>query len=256
MTSVLDKKRAVLLALVVALAATFAVLVGAGKAHAAWPCRDQPPPQDTTVNINNDTYAGVDVYNTGSTSGAHGFWVCVAPTGGEPNQKVVLVTVEDPGTNPAPGATVNVGACGLTGLSPSPHPWMAPCGANYTLAPTGAEVGTPATSLTTSGSRPSGSVGTGTGTCVYANSPSGTCPSGVKVAGITVNEADLIPSVTPSTPTPPCTGINNTCIPLGATVRIFQDTSNPTATVETAATPATNVEVAPSGTCVQVNATC
>lgn len=73
---------------------------------------------------------------------------------------------------------------------------------------------------------------------------------------MTINEADLIPSVTQHYPAP-CTGVGGTClVPDGGTVRIFDDTANPTVFVE-APVLRQPVDVAPtSGMCVHVNATC
>jgi hypothetical protein len=131
-------------------------------------------------------------------------------------------------------------------------------GIGATINQTGAEVGNPSTTTNApfgGAAGTGGTLATGSGTCVYANG-SPVCPvgGGLFVGGVTVNEADLVPSVTPSTPSsPPCTGVNNTCLPIGATVRILQDGSSPVVDARPLGVPVTND---PGPQCVQVNATC
>jgi hypothetical protein len=248
MTSVLDKRRPLAVLLVFALLAAIALLVGAGRAEAGWPCNDQAPPQDTNVNVNNTTYVGVDVAPNLVAPAPGDYphaWACVALTGGEANQSWVNVWLTPSGT---PGYTADSEGCFVVAL-----------GCTTVLGPTGAYVANPTTTTNAPLSGPAGSgasAGTGTGTCAYANGTSN-CPAGVTIAGITVNEADLVPSVTTHTPAPPCTGVNNTCLPVGGTVRVLNDTSRPTLSVTTGATGSTtNLDAAPTGVCVQVNAGC
>lgn len=242
-----DRKRAGVIAVATGLLGAAALFFGMGAANAAYPCNDDSAPQDTTVNVNNQTFVGVDTNLTTGSPTTPWVWACAAATGGEGNQRFVVVTANP--SSPTTGYTVQAGGCtGVVGGDP-----YGP-GCTYLLKSTGADVGNPATSLTTSGSRPNASAGLGSGTCTYANGTP-TCPvGGFTIAGVTVNEADLIPTVTPYTPTPPCTGINNTCIPVGATVEVGQDTSNPAIRVATLAATPTDVDTGPQ--CVQVNATC
>jgi hypothetical protein len=168
-----------------------------------------------------------------------------------------------------PGAAVQANCTDAIGVSlGDPNPAtvgktvggsVAANGVGVTVNQTGAEVGNPSTTTNApfgGSAGTGGSAGLGAGTCVYANTTTGTCPvGGLTVAGTTVNEADAVPSVTPSTPSgPPCTGINNSCLPLGVTVRALQDSSNPVLGGTVAGIPVPIPD--PGAQCVQVNATC
>ena len=221
-----------------------ALMTGAGRADAGWPCNDQSPPQDTSASINNDTYVGIDLAPNlvGASPGdyPHG-WICVAPTGGEANQSWVNWWLT-PGAHP--GYTATSDSC-LTIVVPGCRAVLGSTGA-YVNPVTGNDLPADGDSTT------SASAGVGGGTCVSANG-TGHCPSGVTVAGVTINEADLVPVATTITPTPPCSGVNNTCLPTGVKVAVFDDTANPTLSVHTV-TGTTPVDVPRQ--CVQVNASC
>lgn len=154
----------------------------------------------------------------------------------------VKVTPTDPSSAPGTTATgsAKVGATGPVNVGQ-----------------TGVEV-SPATSLNSlGGATPGtgGSAGLGSGTCTWVNGTT-SCPlGGITVADVTVHESDLVPVVTTYPASPPCTGINNTCVPVGATVEVFDDTSNPTVSVKTPTSSTPTTANAPRQ-CVQVNATC
>ena len=122
---------------------------------------------------------------------------------------------------------------------------------------TGAEVD-PTTGTNSLGGATAGTggrAGIGSGTCTWVNGTK-SCPlGGITVADVTVHESDLVPVVNTYTPTPPCTGINNTCLPVGATVEVFDDTSNPTVSVQTPTSATPTTANAPRQ-CVHVNAIC
>lgn len=188
-----DKRRAGILALLTALlGAAFFFGIGAANAAPASPCHDGPWPipdfQITTGTGPFSTYAGTDIFTNGPF-GPNGAWVCFSPTGGEPEQSFVVATADagDPTSGPA-GATVMAGHCSPAPVGP-PGGWAC----NYIAGPTGATV-----DPTTSANQPydsttgtGGSVGAGSGTCVYVNgSPTPECQPGFEVAGLTVNEGD------------------------------------------------------------------
>ena len=122
---------------------------------------------------------------------------------------------------------------------------------------TGAEVGVPSTALNQPNGGAAGSgvdVGSGSGTCGYADGTAVCVPGGRTIGVITVAEGDL-PTATPTTTSPPpaCTGVNNSCP--GVTVRMFQDTSNPTLDVNLGITGVTFDPIT-TPQCVQVNSIC
>jgi hypothetical protein len=232
----IDKRGGALVVLSVLLGAA-ALVMGAGSAGADTCGTTNGTLGDATVYV-----PGVVAADLDSNTSRPGFYLCVVPPG-----QGLGVGVADASTG-AVGYQVDFLACGS--LTPGCRGFE----------DTGAEVepdvdtntplnGTTAGSGATAGSGPS--------TCTYVNGVA-TCPlGGVTVAGVTVNEADLVPQVTPVTPTPPCTGVNNTCVPAGGTVRIFQDRTAPTGSVTTGVTGGTNtVDAYSTLNCVQVNASC
>jgi len=236
-----DKRRAGVLALLSTLLGAAALFFGLGAAEATTPCTNTPG-NDATLDAFGLASAGV---STESTTSFTNVWVCATPPGTSTEANVT-----DPNSG-TPGKVVYSRHC-------DSHLTTCTTLVNWT----GAEVGVPSTSTnaplngTTAGS--GGSLGSGPGTCAYVNSSTPICPlGGITVAGVTVNEADLVPVVTPITPTPPCTGVNNTCVPAGGTVRIFQDRTAPTVSATTGVTGGTNtVDAYSTLNCVQVNASC
>lgn len=230
--------------LAVMVGAAILVMGGGSAAHAnSAPCSNEPYPiEDTYVFGGSQTYVGLDH----TASSAYGIWACVAITGGEANDYNTGVGVHE-GNPSSTGKYVEVITC-------DPGPGLSYC--SYVLAPTGVEAG----SVTVTPNAPGG---TTPGTGVVAGGASGTCATvdgtvichpGATIAAVTVNEGDL-PTVTPTTTTSPpaCTGINNECP--GATVRVFNDTTSPTADVNLGITGLT-VNVMSTPQCLQVNSVC
>lgn len=234
MTFLLDKRRAAVAALLLTMLGA-AALFFAAEAHAGYPCNDEPAPKDTTVNVNNETFVAVETNSaTGPHPGNEFVRVCAAPTGGEANQKWVAVTGYDPGGSSTPGYAVQSGGC--NGLPGAPG---YPPGCNYLLQQTGANVGVPTTSTTTSGAAPGGSLGTGTGTCAYVNGTPA-CPGGLTVAGVNVATGDA--SVTPKVNPGGCvTAFGNPCYttaPAGAGLAVAKgDPVNDTVSTTVVGTP-------------------
>lgn len=223
----------------IAVAAVAAVVlaVGVGFATSARAhhtiCDDEA--SDYTVNAGGTVWLGADPDHTAPNHRKAS--VCTTP----PQGGHVSVMYTDPNSS-TPGGTVGLYTCGLTSSM---------CGwtANYT----GAEVA-PATVLeapSDGDTRTGASAGSGS-TCVYVNGvPS--CPAGLTIADVTVNEADVAPQVSPNlSPAPPCTGVDNRCVP-GATVTVFGDAGAAVAH-DTAVTSPGAYD--PGRRCVQVNATC
>lgn len=220
-----DKRRAGIIGVLAALLGTGSLFIGAGTAQAGYPCNDNPFPQDTNVNVSNTVFVGADTGATNPGNGAGWLWVCVGAPGGEASQKWVLVTTGDP-AQPGPGFTVRAGGC--TGVL-SGDPFGPGC--TYLLEPVGANVElVPSPNSPGGGNGTGGVVRAGPGTCVWLHNTTPFCPvGGITVAGVTVNETDLLPVVetTSTSPPPPCTGINNTCP--GLRLRT-QNSSDPTLT--------------------------
>lgn len=224
--------------------------VARGENAAGGTCSDESfPANDTWLGLGDEIFVGVDHTTPSEGHGpAYGVWTCYAVTGGEAQDQNTGVGTWDTNTSTT-GRTVEVVQC-------PPGPGVE-TNCFYVLAPTGAELDvTPSINPPLSGAPGTGaSVGAGPGTCIYLHGTA-TCATG-EIAAVTVNEADLVPTVTPHVPTPPCVGVDNTCLPNGAAVRLFQDTANPTVEVRTIASPTpTAVDVDPSGMCVQVNSVC
>lgn len=244
MIRIADRKRAGVVALLAVLTGAASLMFGAGQASAnASYCRTDGTAGDATIHLPGVAFVQVDQHDIGSPT-SEGIWVCVVP----PDQGAG-VGMRDPGG--APGFVFGTETCGtLTTTYPDRCVGLRNA--------TGVEVGTPTTSLDapfTGASGSSGAVGTGSGTCVYIDSYTGSCPlGGVSLAGVTVAEGDLMPSVTPTSTTPPpaCTGINNTCP--GATVRTGSDPATPTVQADVLGTTLVRQDV--GGQCVQVNSVC
>lgn len=216
----IDKRRAGVFAVLAALIGAVALFFGAGSANAnSYPCSETEG-QDIWVNAAG-TYAGVDP--GGDATGW--LWACVAPTGGEANQKWVVVTAGDPGGG-GPGATVQSSGC--TGVVPGDPAWP---GCTWLLKPTGADTNptTVADAPGDSNGKTGGSVGAGT--CVYANSTTPNCPfGGLSIAGATFAEGDA--SVGTHLNPGGCVTVAGGCVttvPSGVGVSAFKgDPANPT----------------------------
>lgn len=234
--SFIDNKRAGVLAVIGTTIGAAALVFGPGAAHAGYPCNDQGVPSDVAITTNGGTFVGLDTPSTAPNDPRLVF-ACVAPTGGESNQKWVAVMASDP-SGGAPGAVMEAGGC--TGVVPG-DPFALGC--TYLLKPTGAEAAAPATSTTTSGATPGGSTATGSGTCVYVNGTTPRpelCPGSANVAGVNVATGDA--SVTTKTTPGGCiTAFGNPCYttaPAGAGVVVAKgDTSNDTVSTTVAGTP-------------------
>jgi hypothetical protein len=229
------KRRGGIVALIGMVIGAAALIIGAGSASAnSWPCSDQSPPQDTHVTVNNDTYVGVDLAPNLVAPGPGEYphaWACVAPTGGEASQSWVNLWLSP--TASGTGEVVTSSGC-----------FSAALGCRSVLDATGASVATPSTTTSTSTSKPGGTVGSGSGTCVYVNgttpAPGTTCPSGLTIAGVSIATGDANVS-TRTVPGGCIGGAGNPCIttvPSGAAVTAGGgDGSNDTVATDVAGTP-------------------
>lgn len=229
MKSLHDRKRTGVVALLSVFLGAAALFFGVGAAHAGYPCNDDSAPQDTTLNVNNQTFVGVDTNLTTGSPTTPWVWACAAATGGEGSQKFVVVTANPTGS--APGYTVQAGGCtGVVGGDP-----YGP-GCTYLVKPTGAQADPVVTPNAPGGSTAGSgaSAATGPTTCTWINGAM-SCPGSLTLGGVTVNEGDAsVPGVhtTPGS----CVTVGGGCpatVPSGAGVDAFEgDSSNDTVTVE------------------------
>jgi hypothetical protein len=241
-----DRRTAGVLALLSATIGAAALFFGIAPAHAGYPCNDQPAPQDTHVNISNEVFVGVDT-NPGVFS--NWVWVCAGAPGGEGNQRFVVVTAADPSGGGGPGMTVQSGGCtGVVGGQGFPP------GCTYLVRPVGFDT-SPWTGvdLPADGNGVTGA-GAGTGTCLWLESTSATCPfGGVTIATASVAEGDV--SLTWGTNSGCVTAAGNPCIttaPNGAGVSVAKgDPWRPTVDATVASTVPVTVDV---GQCIGFHA--
>jgi hypothetical protein len=211
-----DKRRAGVVAVIGAVVGSAALFFGLGAAQAGYPCNDQPAPQDTTVNVSNEVYVGVDI--TPSLYPAQWAWVCVGAPGGEANQKFVAVTVSDPYGGGSPGLIVESGGCtGIVGGQGYPP------GCTYLVRPVGFDAN-PFVGIDVPVADGTGTTGAGgsAGTCLWLESTTPDCSVGATITNVTIAEGDV--SANPMTNPGGCvTAAGNPCLvtaPAGAGVSI------------------------------------